>query len=805
MNYFEKKQWIRLAVCAVVLLAVALVLTGVIGGKNLTYKLPEDTEETKAIEAPQGDNVKTVTVKGFQDGDVIVYVTVGEGNTVEALTVDANSQTPNVGQKAMEDSFTSQFIGKTGPFVFGENGVDSITGATVTSNAVLGAVNEALGTQPSEENSEKSDEPAPETTENPDSAGTKDIAEAAGGNYQYQSEQGTTFSIIRVYANTEDGKITECKIESEGVGKPENDLLTDEIRDAWAKSIVENGTANNDVITGATIKASSEAVINAVNEILEQIGTENQTEIPPVETSVPTTEETKPEETSPETTTEPASETTEKQEETAPFTGKAVTEVNVDSSRVVHGSYMAKRETDYSIIRVYIDASGSKITKCRIESEAKEGKQDFMTDEIKTEWAKQIEEKGQIDAVTGATRSSEAVADAVSEILGQVKTDAGEDAPEGQPEPEPAMSGVIWEVTVTNVANDGNTEVVDYLIQDPYLANIYEGYGFAKDYGSARGHAYTLEDVAKTQRPHPKANCITCKTDDFARMVNQEGVGVYSRTFEEVYPAMQETISCYTCHGDSMGADGKLAVTHSYVNTALGDAVNEIAPAILSCGQCHIEYYFTPSDSETMMPYHNVAEMTPDTILAYYDGMEMPDGSTGFSDWTQPTTGAKMLKAQHPEMETVLGGIHAKQFGMTCASCHMPAATTAEGQTFKSHTFTSPLKDESLLQSCATCHKDTNMVVKVQTIQQNVTARETEVGNKLSGLKDALAAAVTEGKKSEENLNAVRKLYREAQWFFDFCYVENSEGAHNSTLSLYCLETSESRIDEAMALLGAAN
>ena len=168
MNYFEKKQWIRLAVCAVVLLAVALVLTGVIGGKNLTYKLPEDTEETKAIEAPQGDNVKTVTVKGFQDGDVIVYVTVGEGNTVEALTVDANSQTPNVGQKAMEDSFTSQFIGKTGPFVFGENGVDSITGATVTSNAVLGAVNEALGTQPSEENSEKSDEPAPETTENPD-------------------------------------------------------------------------------------------------------------------------------------------------------------------------------------------------------------------------------------------------------------------------------------------------------------------------------------------------------------------------------------------------------------------------------------------------------------------------------------------------------------------------------------------------------------------------------------------------------------------------------------------------------------
>ena len=58
-----------------------------------------------------------------------------------------------------------------------------------------------------------------------------------------------------------------------------------------------------------------------------------------------------------------------------------------------------------------------------------------------------------------------------------------------------------------------------------------------------------------------------------------------------------------------------------------------------------------------------------------------------------------------------------------------------------------------------------------------VTARETEVGNKLSALKDALAGAVTEGKMSEEELNAVRKLHREAQWYFDFCYVENSEGA----------------------------
>ena len=47
-----------------------------------------------------------------------------------------------------------------------------------------------------------------------------------------------------------------------------------------------------------------------------------------------------------------------------------------------------------------------------------------------------------------------------------------------------------------------------------------------------------------------------------------------------------------------------------------------------------------------------------------------------------------------------------------------------------------------------------------------------------------------------------RKLYREAQWFFDFCYVENAEGAHNSDLAFHCLDVAEQKIQEGMALLG---
>jgi len=355
-------------------------------------------------------------------------------------------------------------------------------------------------------------------------------------------------------------------------------------------------------------------------------------------------------------------------------------------------------------------------------------------------------------------------------------------------------SAVYPEIVLTWRDNEKNSYVTDYLEQDPYLVNIYEGYGFARDYGSARGHEYCLTDVHKTQRPHPKANCLTCKTPNFAKLVNDQGVGVYSMPFEEVEAQMEESVSCYTCHGNEAGNGGLRVVTHSYVNKALGNNVNSIDPSTLACGQCHIEYYFTPEDSETMMPYHDVTGMSPDAILAYYDAM-------GFKDWVQESTGTPMLKTQHPEMETFLQGKHAAL--LNCADCHMPMDMADNGTVYHSHTLVSPLDSPVLLSTCTTCHGDTDMTKLVRGIQERVTARETEVGNKLSEFKDALASAVSEGKKSESDLDALRKLHREAQWYFDYCYVENSEGAHNSELSMRCLDTSEAKIDEGMAMLAA--
>ena len=346
--------------------------------------------------------------------------------------------------------------------------------------------------------------------------------------------------------------------------------------------------------------------------------------------------------------------------------------------------------------------------------------------------------------------------------------------------------------------NSENNYRISYLDTDPYLVNIYEGYGFAKDYTSAVGHSYCLEDVYNTERPHALANCLTCKTADFTALVNELGDEVYSYDFGEVYGSMQQNVGCYTCHGNEVDKPNdqgnNLTVTHSYLTLALGEEYDGIDPVVLACGQCHIEYYFDPETKATRMGHSDIASMGPEATLAFFDEID-------FADWTQESTGTRMLKAQHPEMETFLSGSAHAKMGMNCADCHMGTSTSEDGKTFTNHYWRSPLGDETLLATCAQCHGDTDMEEKVHAIQELVVSEEQRIGYMLSDLKDGLAAAVAAGTNTEEALDEVRSLYRSAQWYWDYCYVENGEGAHNSAFARDCLSKSQSLILKAMEKL----
>ena len=336
----------------------------------------------------------------------------------------------------------------------------------------------------------------------------------------------------------------------------------------------------------------------------------------------------------------------------------------------------------------------------------------------------------------------------------------------------------------------------------PYfsLKTIYGGNKFGEDYGEARGHSFTVIDVTNTTRPHGQAKCITCKTPDYTVLVNAEGNDVYSRPFDEVIVGM-EPISCYTCHANT---GNTLVVTHTYLSDAMGEDLANAAPQNLSCGQCHVEYYFAPADQSTTLPYTSLANMNPDDMLAFYnDPSNFPNGEI-FVDYTNPDTGTKQLKAQHPEYETFMGEGSAHAGLLTCADCHMGTMTSDKGYgtgTYSDHYLVSPLEKPEILATCVRCHGNTDMAEKVHAIQAEIEGRTIEVGKKLEDLTNKLAAAVASGKYTDEQLDPIRMLNRNGQWYWDIIFVENSEGAHNSAMSRDCLDKAEALIDQALEAL----
>ena len=356
------------------------------------------------------------------------------------------------------------------------------------------------------------------------------------------------------------------------------------------------------------------------------------------------------------------------------------------------------------------------------------------------------------------------------------------------------------EIYASLMKNQENDEIVNYLEVYPQLVTLYEPYGFSKCYGSARGHFYDVDDILETGRPHALANCWTCKTPDFTNLVNEMGPEAYQLSFDEVRELVEEGISCYSCHANT---PGEITITHTYAIDAVGEDFDKIPAATLACGQCHNEYFFYPGTMATTLPHDSIEGMAPEAILNFYNTVMVDENGLGFADYTNPRTGVRQIKVQHPELETFLGkgSVHASQF--TCADCHMGTVVAEDGSTYPNHYLTSPLDNPGLIEAeCAKCHQD--LVAEVHAVQEKIVERTTEVSDKLVELTETLATAVESGEYSEEELDAIRAVARDAQFYWDFVFVENAEGAHNPSLANDCLDRAESLTAEAMGMIKAA-
>jgi len=325
------------------------------------------------------------------------------------------------------------------------------------------------------------------------------------------------------------------------------------------------------------------------------------------------------------------------------------------------------------------------------------------------------------------------------------------------------------------------------LEEDPRLVTMWAGYAFSRDFREERGHAYMLEDQIYTERQQAvkqPGTCIHCHGSVYVPY-KKLGGGDLIKGFEtmnkmpfgEARKHVDHPVACIDCHDP---ATMQLRVTRpgflegiKLVKAKAGVEnfdVNTMATRqemrTYVCGQCHVEYYFKGPEKRLTYPWHN--GIKGDEILAYYD-------QEGFSDWTHKETGAKTLKAQHPEFEMYNQGIHARS-GVACADCHMPYQREG-GLKVTDHHVRSPLLN--INRACQTCHKwsEEELKARAETIQERVFGLRNRAMDALMGLIADQKAAREKG-ASDAQLEASRKHQRSAQFLLDFVEAENSVGFH---------------------------
>ena len=187
--------------------------------------------------------------QGF-GGLVKVSAVVNGQGTIAYLTVDASCETAGLGQKVMETDYLVQFLGKTLPLTLGED-VDAVAGATVTSQAVVDALNLL----------------APDFSNGREAVPTQSKRSVTKEVAHVQNIQGHDSTMRVVVYTTPDGTVTNVNVYANG-----ESLGQAVMSNAFTNQFVGH---NNEVILGehvdavAGATASCQAVVDAVNNIIK--------------------------------------------------------------------------------------------------------------------------------------------------------------------------------------------------------------------------------------------------------------------------------------------------------------------------------------------------------------------------------------------------------------------------------------------------------------------------------------------------------------------------------------------------------
>jgi len=197
---------------------------------------------TTATESPEPSEVSSYagTATGF-GGDVTVCIEVQDGK-ISAATVTGEEETPDVGGKYLAQ-FESQIVENQGK-------IDAVAGATVTSNAVKAALQQAMG-----------------------EAGLAETASYTmkAGTYEGKAHGFSCIDYVTVEVTVSDKEIQDIELVDtfqDDMDSYENRYMCGGAFETLKPQIMEYQSIGVDSVTGAT--GSSNGIKNAVRDALEQ-------------------------------------------------------------------------------------------------------------------------------------------------------------------------------------------------------------------------------------------------------------------------------------------------------------------------------------------------------------------------------------------------------------------------------------------------------------------------------------------------------------------------------------------------------
>jgi len=334
--------------------------------------------------------------------------------------------------------------------------------------------------------------------------------------------------------------------------------------------------------------------------------------------------------------------------------------------------------------------------------------------------------------------------------------------------------------------------IYDKMSEFPYLALLFNGWGFGVEYNEPRGHYYMVMDQLEVDPSRLGAGgaCLTCKTPYMNKLVKENGPGFFKMPYMEAWKKIPEKhrklgASCIDCH-DNRTMD--LSVKRWTMDVALKklgkEELTRQEKRIIVCAQCHVTYNVTKND-----------KMASQDIVFPWTGSKWGDisieniikvlkANKDRKEWTQKVTGFKLAFIRHPEFEFFSRqSVHFKA-GLACADCHMPYKREGSLK-ISDHNVMSPLKND--LRACVKCHPQSEDRLKKQVIA--IQDRTASLLNRAGYAVSTAAKLFEMANESKEKGRAVdtavyskaADFYLEAFYRLIFIGAENSTGFHNPT------------------------